>query len=144
MIRMVTARCWRDVVGILWYFREGNRSASHMRGIWWKGRKSWTRRWYFYGRPIWRDNLPRRFWDLGLGNVDIFGEWRCISAVTIDVARLGVDKKHLVEKVQLRAKECEDHSKASLLWEAWVFNIWKGELVSLSHAIVSNFGRGGK
>lgn len=45
-----------------------------------------------------------------------FGEWQCKLAVTIDVARQGLYKRHLAEKVQLRAKECEDHKKA-ILWE---------------------------
>lgn len=69
--------------------------------------------------------MPRRFLDLGLGNVDEFGEWLCKSAITIDVAIQGVDKKHLIEKVQLRAKECENHRKRRCAKHEFLI-FWKG------------------
>ena len=81
-----------------------------------------------------------------MGNIDEFGEWQCKSAVTIEVARERVDKEHWVEKVRLRAKECEGHRKLAIkVGSMRILIFGMGETSFLvTCIIVSHFGRGGK
>lgn len=85
---------------------------------------------------------------MGLGNVDDeFGELESISALTIDVASQWSRQEAFGRRKFIYVLQNAEITKMHNIFvgsNEFLKYFGMRELVSLSHAIVSNFGRGGK